>query len=148
MGGSMSGAAPVDGRLVVMVCRDCCCGSPRKHPDVDHGRQLAEVNASVAAWGRGEVRVTRCMGQCSDSNVIQVKRQIIGPDGGGRRETLWLGRILDLEVTKSLTSWLSLGCPGDPPEVLVPHLFGPSAERYMDAQELVDARRHIQVRVE
>jgi hypothetical protein len=30
----------------------------------------------------------------------------------------------------------------------VTHLFGPSAERYMDAQELVDARRHIQVRAE
>ncbi len=56
------GPAPVDGRgrpegsrtcssstgsPIVTVCRGCCCGTLRKHPDVDHDAQLVDLTESI-----------------------------------------------------------------------------------------------------
>ena len=32
----------------VTVCRDCCCGSARQHPAVDHDGQLSRLAAGLA----------------------------------------------------------------------------------------------------
>ena len=120
-----------DDHLVVLVCRDCCCGTVRKHPDVDHDAQFAELEAAVGLWGHGEARITGCMGQCSESNIVQVKRRVAGAHGRLERETLWFGRVLDAPSTSVLTGWIAQGCPAAPPAPLVPHLFGPSAARYL-----------------
>ncbi len=46
-------------RLAVVVCRDCCCGSPGKHPLVPHDTHLAALRAAVADVPRAVVAVSR-----------------------------------------------------------------------------------------
>ncbi|MFY1632080.1 hypothetical protein ACN27F_02145 [Solwaraspora sp. WMMB335] len=53
---------------LVTVCRGCCCGTSRKHPDVDHDGQLRALRASGA-----RVRVVDCLNTCERSNVVVVQ---------------------------------------------------------------------------
>lgn len=115
--------------IVVVVCHGCCCGTARKHPDVDHDAHLRRLEQAIQRCGQGTVRVSECLNQCSESNLIQVRRSR-SEHGRSRREVLWFGRVLDDDQVGDLAAWVELGCEGDPPEALVPHLFGPSALRY------------------
>ncbi|TDC08052.1 (2Fe-2S) ferredoxin domain-containing protein, partial [Nonomuraea longispora] len=66
----------------ITVCRDCCCGSVRKVPGLDHDeqtRQLAEV---------AEIRVSACLDVCDQANVIVVQPTPEGRAAGGR--PVWL----------------------------------------------------------
>lgn len=98
------------------MCRACCCGTERKHPDVDHDAQVEALRAVA------RVRVVDCVGECSQSNVVIVR------PGDGR--TLWFGRILDEPSTATLCEWLANGAAIDIPEVLACHRF----ERAVAAQ--------------
>jgi (2Fe-2S) ferredoxin len=99
----------------VLVCRGCCCGTARKHPDVDHEAQLAAWRA--AARGDVTVRATGCLGPCSASNVVAVRLP-----GDDRR--LWLGGLLDQDVTDLVTAWIGRGCPLPLPPALASHQLG------------------------
>lgn len=109
----------------ITVCRGCCCGTPRKHPDVDHARQLSTLRAGVA--GAGRVRVSDCLGVCERSNVI-----VVSPSSAGRRagaRPVWLGAVLDDDAVDDLVAWVRSGGPGvsETPDVLDLYAFSPSA---------------------
>jgi hypothetical protein len=95
--------------LTVYLCRDCCCGTTRKHPEVDHEAQLASLRAAVAALPGAALRTTRCLDACQHSNLI-VLRTI----DGGRPRTLWLGEILAEADTAALCRWIEDGGPTQP----------------------------------
>lgn len=94
-------------KLVVLVCRGCCCGNRAKHPDVDHDAQLEAIRRAVAATERAEMRVTGCLGQCSSSNVVVVRGRAHTSD----RAALWVGQVLSGGDTNALCAWLVRGGP-------------------------------------
>jgi predicted metal-binding protein len=66
----------------VTVCRGCCCGTRKKHPDVDHRAQLDELRASVKDVAR--VRTSDCLDDCKRSNVMVVSPSRSGRGDGAR----------------------------------------------------------------
>jgi len=95
-----------DTRCLVTVCRDCCCGSRREHPDVDHDAQLTVLRA---AFGRN-VRVSDCLDVCEVSNVVVVNPSSAGRAAGGR--PTWLGRVLSDSALDEVVAWVEAGGPG------------------------------------
>ncbi|GAA2675858.1 MULTISPECIES: (2Fe-2S) ferredoxin domain-containing protein [Actinosynnema] len=91
-------------RDYVTVCRGCCCGTVKKHPDFDHEHQLARLRELAAAsGGRLSVRTADCLDACESSNVLVVK-----PRG---QQPVWLGFALDDGVVDDVASWLDAGGP-------------------------------------
>jgi (2Fe-2S) ferredoxin len=91
---------------LITVCRDCCCGTVREHPDVDHAGQLV---AFQGARG-GSVRVSQCLGACEISNVVIVNPSRTGRSAGGR--LTWLGRVLLDDEVAAVVAWVEAGGPG------------------------------------
>ena len=87
-------------RFRVHICDGCCCGTIRKHPDVDHAEQRRRI-AAAAERGGGQARVVGCLGECHASNLVVVRRR-------GRRAT-WIGSLLDDTSTEHLCEWLADG---------------------------------------
>lgn len=96
---------------IVYVCRDCCCGTQRKHPDVDHDAQLDALQHAIHNLPGGRVVVTRCLGECRWSNVIGIRQFVRGRSP----QTLWLGGILPQHLTDLLCHWLTEGGPAQYP---------------------------------
>jgi hypothetical protein len=108
---------------MVTVCRGCCCGTDRKHPDTDHDAQLRRLEAAVRP--HGVVRVSDCIDACGQSNVV-----IVQPSPAGRRRRgrpTWLGWINDEASLVDVVTWLAAGGPGIAPlpEPLELHTFRP-----------------------
>ncbi|SER64376.1 hypothetical protein [Actinokineospora terrae] len=89
--------------VLVTVCRDCCCGTVKKHPTVNHGAQVSRLRAIAARHG-GKVRVSECLDTCETSNVVVVQAK------GGK--PVWLGFVLDDGVLDDIEAWLDAGGPG------------------------------------
>lgn len=85
--------------VCVLLCRDCCCGTARKHPEVDHAAQERALR-SAAADGGGRLIRTRCLGMCERSNVVVVKT------GGG---THWFEGILSEARTEAVAAFVRSG---------------------------------------
>jgi (2Fe-2S) ferredoxin len=83
-------------KVCVLLCRDCCCGTARKHPEIDHSSQ-EDALRSAAADGGGRVIRTRCLGVCERSNVIVVKT---------RAGTTWFGGILRHAQTHAVAEFV------------------------------------------
>ncbi len=92
----------------VLMCRDCCCGSSKKHPGVDHDRLR---DALVAGAGRARahvrVRVVDCLLACDRSNVVLVRDFA----AGGRPQDTWLGGVLDIASVDAVVRWAEEGGP-------------------------------------
>lgn len=86
----------------VLLCRDCCCGTERKHPDVDHAAQEKRLLAACDRSG-ATLRRTSCLNRCEVSNLI-VLRTTRGP--------LWLGRVLDAQLTEEIAALIESGAEG------------------------------------
>jgi hypothetical protein len=92
--------------ISVTVCRGCCCGTHRKHPETDHEgqlRQLAEVGVRVRV-------AVDCLGPCEHSNVM-----VVHPSRTLRRQgarVVWLGGVLDSRVIVHVGHWAAQGGPG------------------------------------
>lgn len=84
-----------------LVCRGCCCGTQRKHPDVDHDHQLAVLEA--CANQAVHVRSTGCLGPCADSNVVAVRL-------AGTTDRVWFGLVNTDDATDALATWIRSGC--------------------------------------
>jgi hypothetical protein len=108
-------------QVSVLVCRDCCCGRTRKHPDVDHVAQLSAIDDAGEAAGNARVAVTKCLDVCSASNVVVVRHHVPG------NPTVWLGQVLSARDTLLLTQWLRQGGPARAPlpAGLRPKVFRP-----------------------
>jgi (2Fe-2S) ferredoxin len=95
-------------RCRIRVCRDCCCGTARKHPEVDHDALVDRLTRGVGALA--EVSVTACLLACDRSNVV-----VVSPSGAGRRvggRPVWLGEVLDSGTVDAITAWVHAGGPG------------------------------------
>ncbi|MET9390924.1 (2Fe-2S) ferredoxin domain-containing protein [Streptomyces sp. NPDC006624] len=121
MSATPSGALPCR----VVVCRDCCCGSP-KVTGVDHAAQTERLRAAAP------VRVTDCLDVCDQANVVVVQPSAAGRAAGGR--PVWLGQVNDREATEDVVSWVRAGGPGVAPlpEILGLYVFTPLARRGTD----------------
>lgn len=102
----------------VTVCRDCCCGTLRKHPDVDHDGQLEALRDGVA--GHGRVVVSQCLLACERSNVMVVAPGPAARHDGAR--PVWLDEVLTDEQVRAVAAWVRDGGPGRAalPGVLAP----------------------------
>jgi hypothetical protein len=89
------------------VCRDCCCGTSRKHPGVDHRAQLERFRAAP-----GRLRVSDCLDACAYSNVVVVSPSTAGRAAGAR--PVWLFGVLDDETEAEVVAWVEAGGPGWP----------------------------------
>ncbi|CAM5654757.1 hypothetical protein [Streptomyces hirsutus] len=90
----------------VVVCRDCCCGSP-KVIGTDHAAQTARLRAQVP------VRVSACLDVCEQANVIVVQPSAAGRAAGAR--PVWLGLVNDPDATEDIAAWARAGGPGVAP---------------------------------
>jgi (2Fe-2S) ferredoxin len=95
----------------VTVCRDCCCGSAKKHPDVDHDDQLRQLRAGLPAPHR--VRVSDCLDACEQSNVVVVHPTPAARRAGAR--PVWFGLVVSDDVTDDIAGWVQAGGPGVAP---------------------------------
>lgn len=94
-------------RVHVLVCRGCCCGTLRKHPDTDHQGQVAALREAV---GTAAVREVDCLGRCDRSNVVVVRRR--------GAAAAWLGPVLTEAVTAAVADWAAAGAPEPAPPVI------------------------------
>ncbi|QFZ17296.1 hypothetical protein [Saccharothrix syringae] len=107
-------------RDYVTVCRGCCCGTRKKHPDYDHEGQLRRLEVLAAAsGGRVSLRTADCLDACEHSNVVVVK-----PRG---QKPVWLGFVLHDAVMDDLERWLVEG--GPMPAALELNRIAPPAQR-------------------
>jgi hypothetical protein len=111
----------MNGQATVMVCRGCCCGNHRRHPDTDHTGQLAQLRERLGDL----VRVSDCLGPCACANVIVVVPSRAGRVCGGR--ATWLGWAVDDTATTLIADWVHAGGPGlaPIPAALDLHRFHP-----------------------
>jgi hypothetical protein len=112
-----------DEQCTVFLCRGCCCGTDRKHPHVEHAALLRRMRDQ--AGYRVQVRVSDCLGPCERSNVA-----VVVPGRQARRagaRPVWLGWVLDDEVTDAIAAWARAGGPGRAalPALLELHWFPP-----------------------
>lgn len=106
----------------VVVCRDCCCGSP-KVTGVDHAAQTARLRETVP------VRISDCLDVCDQANVVVVQPSAAGRAAGGR--PVWLGLVNDPDATEDIVAWVRAGGPGVAPRpgILDLYAFTPSRRR-------------------
>ncbi|KOX28027.1 hypothetical protein ADK67_13345 [Saccharothrix sp. NRRL B-16348] len=100
-----------DGHPRVTLCRTCCCGTTRKHSDVDHDRQLRTLRAALD--GHLDVRQSDCLGACDHSNVFVIQPSPSARAAGAK--PVWLGRVLDEKDLEDVVGWLRAGGPGTTP---------------------------------
>ncbi|MFE9170527.1 (2Fe-2S) ferredoxin domain-containing protein [Streptomyces kebangsaanensis] len=106
----------------VVVCRDCCCGSPEVTA-TDHAAQTARLGEEAP------VRVSTCLDVCDQANVIVVQPSAAGRAAGAR--PVWLGLVNDPAATEDVAAWVRAGGPGVArrPEILDLHVFTPPRRR-------------------
>lgn len=102
----------------VVVCRDCCCGSP-KVKGVDHAAQTERLRRAAP------VSVSDCLDVCDQANVIVVRPSAAGRAAGGR--PVWLGLVNDAAATEDIAAWVRAGGPGIAPlpDILDLYTFAP-----------------------
>ncbi|MEV6235395.1 hypothetical protein [Lentzea sp. NPDC051838] len=89
----------------ITVCRGCCCGTERKHPEVDHDRQLDVLRSRLAT-----VKVADCLDACESSNIVVVQPSPAARSNGAK--PVWVGSILDDEALHGVADWVDAGGPG------------------------------------
>jgi hypothetical protein len=92
----------------VRVCRDCCCGTSRKHPGVDHDALLDRLVAGTGA--AGVVDASSCLLACEKSNVVVVQPASRARRRGAR--PVWLREVLDVVAVDAIAGWVRAGGPG------------------------------------
>ena len=112
------------GALTVLLCRGCCCGTAKKHPDVDHLAQEQRLDGAAARAGARLV-FTDCLDECARSNVIVLRRR-----ERGYVDSTWLGGVLDERRTSELCAYLCEGWrEGAPlPAALATLVFHPARD--------------------
>lgn len=107
-----AGATPVRVRL----CRGCCCGTARKHPDVDHDAIAAVLESATGP--DAEVLRVDCLWACELSNVVVVNPAAQARQHGAR--PVWVEKVNTVERARAVAEWVRRGGPGvaEPPAEL------------------------------
>ncbi len=105
---------PAPSTTTVLLCRGCCCGTPAKHPRVDHDGQRDALERVADERADLAVRVVDCLDECERSNVVVVRR----PALPARERDTWLGGVLTERATRALTTWLDEGAAHPLPDAL------------------------------
>jgi (2Fe-2S) ferredoxin len=92
----------------VRVCRDCCCGTTRKHPGIDHDDLFDRLVAGTE--GAAVVDASGCLLACEKSNVVVVQPAARRRRGGAR--SVWLREVLDVATVDAIAGWVRDGGPG------------------------------------
>ena len=95
----------------VRMCRGCCCGTTRKHPDVDHDR-IAEILECETGPASELVRVD-CLWECEHSNVVVVNPTASAREAGAR--PAWIVHVNTHERAHAVATWVRRGGPGVAP---------------------------------
>lgn len=103
--------------MSLLLCRDCCCGTDKKHPDFDHRRQELELQVAVMEAG-GSLHRVKCLDACSRSNVVVLRMH--------ERGRVWLGDLADDAAHEALRAYVRAGALGDLPPTLEARRFVPS----------------------
>ncbi|SFR04443.1 hypothetical protein SAMN04488564_102527 [Lentzea waywayandensis] len=109
----------------ITVCRGCCCGTERKHPEVDHDHQLRVLREKLA-----DVRVADCLDACEVSNVVVVQPSRAARTAGAK--PVWVGSVLDDDAVRGVIDWVGAGGPGlaaPPPAVSARIVPAPSPKK-------------------
>ena len=93
---------------VVLLCRGCCCGTPAKHPHVDHDGQQEALEQAADRLPGAEVRVVDCLDECDRSNVAVIRK----PGLPAKDRDTWLGGLLTPKATDALAGWIAHGADG------------------------------------
>ena len=98
------------------MCRGCCCGTTRKHPDVDHDG-IAAVLDTMSGPDVELVRVD-CLWACEHSNVVVVNPASDARQRGAR--PAWITHVNTIDRAEAIAAWVRAGGPGvtAPPESL------------------------------
>jgi len=107
--------------VTIVVCRDCCCGTERKHPGFDHSDQLVRIQQAALVAG-ATVRVSTCLDECDHSNVVVVRKRL------SARESIWFGDVIETEKTEIISDWVRTGCNGPVPLALSDSVFTPKKQ--------------------
>ena len=110
-------------RCTIIVCRGCCCGTP-KIPDLNHAAQYTGLKRALEH--AATVRASDCLDACEQANVIVVQPSVAGRIAGGR--PVWLAMVNDHDVEADITAWVEAGGPGiaDMPAILDLYEYRPS----------------------
>ncbi|GAA4722165.1 hypothetical protein GCM10023350_00240 [Nocardioides endophyticus] len=113
------------------MCDGCCCGSARKHPDVDH-TAISGVLEAVAKV----IRVD-CLGACAYSNLV-----VVSPSTEARRDgarPAWVRQVNTVGRAELVAAWVLRGGPGasEPPVGLGPVASGPELRRAATARRAI-----------
>jgi hypothetical protein len=79
-----------------VVCRGCCCGTARKHPHLDHDRQIELLRAAAVEAG-SVLRVSGCRGVCHLSNVVALRHD---------NHRIEVGHVLTESATNAVADWI------------------------------------------
>ncbi len=102
----------------IMVCHDCCCGTSRKHPHVDHKAQRQQLLDLESDSVR--VQVVDCLDLCQQSNVVLVRDHSLPR----RERDTWLARMHRSAEIAAIEEWVNEPACGMPIELLR-HVFKP-----------------------
>ncbi len=83
----------------IYLCRGCCCGKRKKHPDVDHDQIKRTVKETARKAGM-PVTITGCLGPCGQGNMLVVR------NGNALR---WFRKMNDAESVRSLLDHVAGG---------------------------------------
>jgi len=103
--------------LSVLLCRDCCCGTYRKHYGFNHRQQEIDLKAAVTEAGGKLLRVN-CLDACSHSNVVVLRTQNHG--------RIWFGGLADEASHEALVAFVRAGARGEIPPSLRHLQFTPT----------------------
>jgi (2Fe-2S) ferredoxin len=112
-------------RVGITLCRGRNCGTARRHPEIDHAVQRERLE-DLASAGHAALRVSTCLGQCRQGNVVVV-RPVLSARIRGER-AVWIGP-LDDALLPQLEDWVRAGGPGRAPlpDALSSRIITPTA---------------------
>ncbi|GAA4737456.1 hypothetical protein GCM10023350_21830 [Nocardioides endophyticus] len=100
----------------VRLCRGCCCGTVRKHPDIDHDAIAALLESSIGE--QSTLARVDCLWACDLSNVVVVNPSPAGREAGAR--PAWVPHVNTPARARLVARWVLDGGPGiaTPPQEL------------------------------
>lgn len=92
----------------VRMCRGCCCGTERKHPEVDHDAIAEALERGIGP--DAELLRVDCLWACDLSNVVVVNPAATARRSGAR--PAWVPGVNTVDRAGAVAEWVRRGGPG------------------------------------